>query len=174
MCCGNRDFISFLLVSVDQQELKRLVALWSFPNKALFILFRKKGRSSHGKRLIPRSVAAHSSRAISRVLSAAQRAALGCPHTHLRPEQDCSWNSCQTSNFQLFQFPFKCSNTACSHETLCDSVNSRVRFLTLEAYSNPRAMFPNPWISHNQTSAPSTTIYCSSHWELFTIIVLSS
>lgn len=72
MCCGNRDFISSLLVSVDQQEFKRLVALWSFPNKVLFSLFRRKRRSSHGKRLIPESVAEHSSRAISKVLSAAE------------------------------------------------------------------------------------------------------
>lgn len=72
MCCGNRDFISSLLVSVDQQEFKRLVALWSSPNKALFILFGKEGRSSHGKHLIPAAGAEHSSRAISKVLSAAE------------------------------------------------------------------------------------------------------
>lgn len=176
MCCGNRDFISSLLVSVDQQELKRLVALWSFPNKALFILFRKKGRSSHGKHLIPGFAAEHSSRAISKVVSAAERSALGCPHTHLHTEdQDCSRHSCTTEPtiFSYSNFPSSTPTLLVSMK-LCVTLNSRVHFLTLKAYSNPRAMLPNPWISHDQISAPPTTIYCCSHQELLIAIVPSS
>ena len=81
ICCDNRDFISFLLVSVGQQGLKRSVALRSFPNNAPFILFRKKGKSSHRKHLAPWFPAAHSNRAISKLVSPAEASVLRCPHT---------------------------------------------------------------------------------------------
>lgn len=81
ICSNNRDFISFLLVSVSQQGLKeRLVALRSFPNDAHFILFRMKGKSSHRKHLSPFLPAEHSQGALSEVVCPAEMSVLSQLH----------------------------------------------------------------------------------------------
>lgn len=82
ICSDNRDFISFLLVSVGQQGLKqKLVALGSFHNNAQFILYRIKGKSSCRIHLTLWLPAEHSERALSKADSPAEMSVLRHLHT---------------------------------------------------------------------------------------------